>query len=170
VIKAVVNQFDRDSSISIRECQELLKKDSLSSSLAFISCHLSFLPAAITMLEEAGLPLADALKIVENAKMKINSIPGSTGRLLQEKLFSVLEKNPGLSVLGTVAEVLEGRGDALPESIGPADAAQLKFCPTASVDVERSFSMYKNILSDRRHSLTEENLSKIMICHYYYNR
>jgi len=30
-------------------------------------------------------------------------------------------------------------------------------------------SVYKNVLSDRRHDLTKENLSKIMICHCFYS-
>jgi len=141
-------QFDPESSISVRESQELLGKDSLSSSLAFIHCHLSSLPAAITKLEEAGLPLADALSILEKAKEKINNVPGSTGLLLQGKLDSVLQKNPGLDTLTTVSSVLSGGEGALPSEMGPGEAAHLRFCPRASVDVERSFSLYKNILSD----------------------
>ena len=151
-------------------CQELLGKDGLSSWLAFIHCHLSFLPAAITKLEEAGLPLADALSILEKAKEKINNVPGSTGLLLQGKLDSVLQNNPGLDTLATISSVLSGGEGALPTGMGPGEASYLKFCLTASVDVERSFSLYKNILSDRRQGLTTASLSQIMICHCFYNR
>lgn len=51
-----------------------------------------------------------------------------------------------------------------------ADIANLKFAPTANVDVERSFSVYKNVLTDRRQRLTEENLNKIMVTNCFYNR
>jgi len=40
----------------------------------------------------------------------------------------------------------------------------------ASMDVERSFSTYKNILTDKRHNLTKGNLKKIMVTNCYFNR
>lgn len=169
-LKDVLNKFDKDEAVAIKECQDLLEKDSLASDLAFIHCHLAFLAETITKLEKAGLTLVDALSLLEETKDKINSIPGSTGEMLQSKLTSVLAKNPGLEAFGKVGKVLEGKNVALPEGISPGDAAALKFCPLVSVDVERSFSVYKSILSDRRHHLTKENLSKIMICHCFYGR
>lgn len=168
-IQDIVSQLDRDSAVAIKDCQEQLKKESLSADLAFISCHLSFLPGAITRLEKAGLPLVEGMSVLEEVRSNINSIPGVSGILLQNKLASVLNKNPGLEILGKVGSVLDGKGEVLPPGIGPGDAANLKFCPLASVDVERSFSVYKNVLSDRRHSLTKESLSKIMICHCFYS-
>jgi len=165
----VVSQFDPESAAAIKEFQELMKKNSILSDLAFIHCHLSFLPTAITKLEEDGLPLVNALKILEECKEKINAIPGSKGLLLQGKLHSVLHKNPGLKTLTSVGQVLENQGQ-LPDEVGPADAARLRFCPMANVDCERSFSTYKVILSDRRHSLTQENLSQMMVCHCFFNR
>ena len=38
--------------------------------------------------------------------------------------------------------------------------------PVASVDVERSFSQYKHILSDRRESLTEENTKRLLMLYF----
>ena len=51
-----------------------------------------------------------------------------------------------------------------------SDVASMNYAPVQSVDVERSFSIYKNILTERRHNLTEENLGKMMVCNCYYNR
>ena len=42
--------------------------------------------------------------------------------------------------------------------------AQIKFFPIASCDVERSFSDYKSILTDKRTSFTPENLEMYVIC------
>ena len=39
-----------------------------------------------------------------------------------------------------------------------------------SCDVKRSFSVYKNILNERRHNLMEKNLGKMIVCNCYYNR
>ena len=44
---------------------------------------------------------------------------------------------------------------------------QMKFCPTTSVDVERSFSVFKNIISNHRQSFIEENLSKTVASHCF---
>ena len=52
---------------------------------------------------------------------------------------------------------MEGGEGELPENWSAGDAAALKYCPAASVAVERSFSTYKSMLADNRHSLTEEN-------------
>jgi hypothetical protein len=40
---------------------------------------------------------------------------------------------------------------------------KLKYAPITTVDVERSFSAYKNILSDRRHNFTMANIEQHLI-------
>ena len=89
---------------------------------------------------------------------------------LKIKLDNVLKKNPGFERIKTITGVISGTTSTLPEGMGPGDVAMFMYCPTASVGVERSFSMYKNILSDKRQKLTKETLKKIMLCHCYYNR
>ena len=44
--------------------------------------------------------------------------------------------------------------------------AQMKFFPITSCDVERSFSDYKSILTEKRTSFTPENLEMHVICYY----
>jgi len=44
--------------------------------------------------------------------------------------------------------------------------SSLKYCPITSVEVERSFSMEKAILTDRRQGFQMENLEKVVVCHY----
>jgi hypothetical protein len=44
-----------------------------------------------------------------------------------------------------------------PEGIAPEKTPLLKYAPVTSCDVERYFSAYKHILSDKRQSLTPEN-------------
>ncbi len=41
-----------------------------------------------------------------------------------------------------------------------ADAANLRFCPIVSVDVEHTFSVFKHIFADKRQWFSEENLEK----------
>ncbi|CAI6357265.1 unnamed protein product [Macrosiphum euphorbiae] len=43
------------------------------------------------------------------------------------------------------------------------------FAPITSVDVERSFSTYKSILTEKRTSMTSENIEKYIIVHCFKN-
>ena len=73
-------------------------------------------------------------------------------------------------MLREISKIINGEPGELPEFWSASDAASLKYCPVQSADVERSFSVYKTVLTDRRHNLTEANLQKMMICNCYYNR
>lgn len=48
-----------------------------------------------------------------------------------------------------------------------AAAAKYSFAPLVSVDVERSFSLLKNILTDRRQRFTDENFKMYAISQLY---
>jgi hypothetical protein len=87
-----VEGFDPEEAKSIRECQELFSNSFLRPDLAFIKANLSFLPKAICQLEKAGLPLTSAVKIVQEAKAKVDSIPGPKGKVFKEKFASFLQK------------------------------------------------------------------------------
>ena len=58
---------------------------------------------------------------------------------------------------------LQGDSVELPEEIPPELVSAYKYCPITSVDIERSFSAYKLILTDKRHKFTPEHLEKIII-------
>jgi len=69
-----------------------------------------------------------------------------------------------------ISKIIDGKTDSfdgLPEAIETIDIVNFKYAPANSVDVERSFSVYKNILSHRRRSFKLENTSKILViqCH-----
>ena len=44
----------------------------------------------------------------------------------------------------------------------PADVAALKYAPITSCDIERSFTIYKNILTDRRRSLSFKSIKMLI--------
>ena len=81
--------------------------------------------------------------------------PGDHGAILTKKLDAVLKRNPDLKALEKVAAVLRGDSDVdLPATMSPKIASNLKYAPITNVDVERSFSVYKNVLYDNRRRLT----------------
>lgn len=53
--------------------------------------------------------------------------------------------------------------------LDPALMVALKFCPLTSVEVERSFSQEKALLSDRRCGFTMKNFEMHAICHFEMN-
>lgn len=171
-IKAVVQEFNPDEARSIAKCQSLLSKTSLLSDLTFIKSNLGFLPSAIKQLEESGQSLNSSLSLIGNVEEKVAKIPGSRGDVFRDKMNSILKKNHGLQCLQEIKKVLigqEGEGE-LPPGWSPGESATLKFCPIVSVDVERSFSIFKHIFTDRRQRFNEENLAKVVICNCFYGR
>lgn len=165
----MVDSFTSTDARCIAESQEQFAKSCVTRDLTYILSNLAFLPMTITSLEEQGLPLDKALTLINNTKARLESCPGPVGRALQAKMESLLSKNPGLETVQKVQKAIAGEGD-LPNGMSPLDVAQMKYLPTASVDVERSFSLYKNVLSDRRQCLTEENLSMILVVQCFFNR
>ncbi|KAJ4452232.1 hypothetical protein ANN_03750 [Periplaneta americana] len=58
---------------------------------------------------KASKPVYTQLGLIEEATEKINLVPGYVGEKVSEKLKSLLQKNPGLTVLRTVADILAGK-------------------------------------------------------------
>ena len=172
-VKTILGKLlNPDDAVSIEKGQHLVESSSLEADLAFIAAHLSSLPATLTQLEETGLTLIKAFALMDKAQSNIDDTPGEKGDRLKMKFATVMQKNPGVNTLRTVAKLIQGEGDpsSLPEGIGPGEVALFKFCPVSSADVERSFSVYNKILSDQRHNLTKDNLKKIIITNCFYNR
>ena len=121
-------------------------------------------------MEIAGFTLLETFKIMDKGHPKINKVPGKIGKSLQSKLEYVLSENQGEKKLRNISKIIDGEEGSLPEGWSASDVASLKCCPVQLVDVKRSFSVYKTILTDRRTNFTEENLSKVMICQCFFNR
>jgi len=112
------------------------------------------------------MPLAESLSIVDNVQTQLKSIQGEPGKKVYEKMENVLSKNIGLKTLNQISSILSGSistMDGLPEDLTINDLIFYKYTPITSVDVERSFSAYKNLLSHNRRSFKLENIKKYLI-------
>ncbi|KAF0711082.1 Dimer Tnp hAT domain-containing protein [Aphis craccivora] len=92
---------------------------------------------------------------------------GEIAKLILDKFNKVISKNKGWENIKKINQVLIGEttdDDDLSSSNLNLDS--MKYAPITSVDVERSFSMYKNILSPNRNRFSEDSLSKYMVCIY----
>ncbi|XP_031358786.1 uncharacterized protein LOC116182392 [Photinus pyralis] len=161
---AVVRRLEDDAE-SVKKLKLLIEERSVQNELIFIKTHLCFLPECLKQLENQGMSLYDSISIVQDVKSKIIRIPGEKGKRLKSKLDNVLEKNVGFKTLEQYSTILTGDGESN-EDIKVEMIPKFKYAPITSVDVERSFSIYKHILDSRRCNFTEENLEMYIVCNY----
>ncbi|XP_022173387.1 uncharacterized protein LOC111035879 isoform X2 [Myzus persicae] len=82
------------------------------------------------------------------------------------KMASNYQKNVGLAMLKKIKNILNGElidMKDLPEDLDINDLTYFKYAPITSVNVERSFSAYKTLLTNNRRSFKVENIKKHLI-------
>jgi hypothetical protein len=144
-LSIVVNDFDENDSHSIGQLKALLDDADVKQQMANI--HYRYLPLVnlIHHLERREAKVHDALN-------EIDSIKKNFEPQVLEKLEIVLAKNKGLE------RILKP-----PAEYSLKDRCALIHAPPTSCDVERSFSSYKHLLSDKRCRLTPDNLKKLLV-------
>ena len=75
----------------------------------------------------------------------------------------------GLELKDSLEIFNDCKGVILPHEFPAKVSRSFKYCLLTSVDVERTFLVFKNILTDRRLSLTAENLEKIITIYCFNN-
>lgn len=135
--------------------------------LAYIKSNFSLFPQIITKLEKQDVSLVESVNLIETFKQDIqHKIKGKIGNCISKKLSDTLAKNEGFQILSNVAKVLTG--DVIEDlTIAPNIISALSNAPITSVDVERSFSAYRHILSDRRQSFLSDNIEKHLVVSLY---
>lgn len=161
-IKEVFLGFDDSESAALKLCKECISNENIANQLAFIKTHFSVLISSIKKLETSQMPLLDSFKVVEDAIESLKSVPGDIGEKVVKKLDSVLLRNPGYNKIAKICSVLRGQ-NVEDLDIEPNAIASMKFAPITSCDVERSFSAYKNILTDKRQNFTATNLNQLLV-------
>lgn len=130
--------------------------------LTTIKSHYVVLAKTIWVLESSKLTLVESLQIVTETQAKIQI---ASYQKIRDKFAAILQKNIGLKSLAAMAS--NNNEEKIKykqlDKMTPADLAYFKYAPFNSCDVERSFSQYKNILTDRRRSFTLDNLIKHLI-------
>jgi len=156
-LKSIVNSLDKEEAISIKNAQKYFAELSLAANLVFIKTNFGFIPDVMTCLEAKHMPLSDAVKIIEDVFLKLNQVPGTVRKMIQGKMNDVLEKNEGYQTLAQISKMLTGEETSMvriPENLSLGNLAYFKYAPINFVDVERSFSMFKVLLSVNRKSFT----------------
>jgi hypothetical protein len=96
-------------------------------------------------------------------KNKLDNVTGEVGVAINQKRTNVLQNNVRFSILQDKSNILTGEMEGLPEDVICDDLVYFKYAYITSIDVERSFSRYKNILSDNRRRLDVDNLKNALM-------
>ena len=107
--------------------------------------EFSHLPDAIRNLEKKNLTLDEQLQIFNIAKEKLSGYS-------LEKIKASLSHNTDFI--------------RFTNSLDLNYRLKIKYAPLCSIDVERSFSCYKDILSNKRESLTQANIEKLNVIRF----
>jgi len=146
--------------------QKYIGQKNIKNQLVFIKSNFAYLPNTITSLEKQGLSLASSISLVEDARLRLTQINGELGMSIKTKIENVLIKNKGYQLLIKISNILSGdeeNFDGLPEDMNINDLIYFKYTPITFVDVKRSFSVYKNMLTDNRRAFKFENTRKCLI-------
>ena len=153
-MKSVVDSFDRSSAASIGISQDLLADSEIKGSLAYISGNFSFLPITITWLEKRDESIHSVVKRIKGVEEHLQQCEGE----IREKIKTTWATNQYLRKYCKM-KMLTSEFD---EDYSPGDLGHFKYAPLTSVEVERSFSMYRNVLPDNRRSFKPETLRMVM--------
>lgn len=167
-LREVVQNFNDDDSAAVATSKRLLEQPANHLNAVFITNNFGCLIRAITSLEKQHVELHEALEVVRKAEMDLEKVAGETGIAASVKLKNVVGKNVGLAALRQISKILSDpnykEGLQLQDcELNVSDAIYFKYAPITSCDVERSFSRYKHVLSDKRLSLTMENVKYLMV-------
>ncbi|KAL4144151.1 hypothetical protein QTP88_006377 [Uroleucon formosanum] len=117
--------------------------------------HFGFLPDTTTSLEAKNISLSYAINAVQNVNLKLSQVNGPIKKIVKEKMNDILKKNIGYQSLIRISNIVNGEKtsmDQLPENLSINYLIYFKYAPVNSVNVERSFSMFKVLLADNRQS------------------
>jgi hypothetical protein len=163
----IVKTFNSEDSIFIDEIQHLIEDKSLLTDITIIYSNFNYLPIAINKLLSSNLSIHETIEVINSIETQLMS---STNPLIKEiliKFKSVFDNNKGFQRMKNIAKVLNGEmGANLDIDLSPFEISLYKYCCLTNADIERSFSIYRNILSDRRLSFDDKNLSKYFVIQY----
>ncbi|KAF6211244.1 hypothetical protein GE061_014361 [Apolygus lucorum] len=162
-VKEVVNMFDESDSQYIAKAKKSMASTETKAQLTFIKAYMDSIPQLISKLEYSEKELIQVVDEMKKFEDRATSWPGSIGTSVRNKLEYVLSRNPAWKTIIDISRSLKGETPETPLSYTANELSNFKYLPLVSVDVERSFSRMKQLLTDLRHSFKTENLEKHLI-------
>ncbi|KAJ4430339.1 hypothetical protein ANN_22555 [Periplaneta americana] len=165
-IMEVIDALDSTNSSAVAPVKSL-PFEQLLEDILFIDSHFKIVSKSIILLESSKLQLSEALNIVYKVSQTVIQ---NNNSLISEKvkckLRNIIAKNSAYLQLRIINDVLSGHDKT--SEIGvlkSSDFPFLKYAPITSCDVERTFSHYKNCLSDHRRRFTLQSHKMYVTLH-----
>lgn len=155
-ISNVLSRLNSNDALSIRKAKTVIESGNILPELHYIDENFSVIHLALTKLQKLNLTMNESLEIVDEVRCVLS---WTNKEAVLEKMENIFDRNPGYDVVREINEKIV-------KGIETGDKILYKFAPLTSVDVERSFSVYKWIFSNKRNRLTPENIEKIMIIYF----
>ena len=162
-MKKVLDSFDSSDSVCILAAQEAFNMESIERSLIPLQTGFGFLPSEIEKLSSRGMLIHDSFAQMNFIWQKLGEVHEPVGRKVQENLDKIVSRNPGYDTLKQICDFLDEKTIDLPRSVPHELVKHFKYSASTSVHVERSFSTYKQILSDKRHRFVPKNLEQLLV-------
>ena len=128
--------------------------------------HLGPLYGSTVSDREVGMLVSTIRRVFAYHKKIQQDLQLSTAPVAQacsEKLLSMLQKNPAYEDLCAISDIIGGSRVDMIEGLSTAEVLSFKYSPVTICDVEHSFSELKQVLSDKRRSLTMKHLTWILV-------
>lgn len=154
MVANVVHEFLDKHAVAIGLAKQSLNDPKVKRSLALIKENFESLPGIIEKLQCPNLNTAASLELLQEAATLFQNLSEPRLMNVSKKWESVLKKNKGLHTIKSIE-----KASNMNTLYSNRELAALKFGPLTSVDVERSFSMYKSFNRDNRSSFSDENLT-----------
>jgi len=166
ILHYVVMNLNDDESNCVKVAKGCLSSNNIQNDLAYIKSSFGFLPDIILKLEQRGQTLNYYLNLLDSVDESLKCNAGNIGQIIYSKYIKVVNKNIGLRNINIIRNILSGVSDNLTNldyDLNQSDMCHFKYAPITSVDVERSFSRYKNVLTNNRRSFVFHNIRMILM-------
>ncbi|KAJ4443595.1 hypothetical protein ANN_05269 [Periplaneta americana] len=165
-IMEVIDALDSTDSSAVAAVKSL-PSEQLLEDILFIDSNFKIVSKSIILLESSKLQLSEALNIVYKVSQTVIQ---NNNSLISEKvkceLRNIIAKNSTYSQLRIINDVLSGHDKtAEVRVLKSSEFPFFKYAPITSCDVERTFSQYKNCLSDHRRRFTLQSIKMYVTLH-----
>ncbi|GJQ84532.1 hypothetical protein Trydic_g20028 [Trypoxylus dichotomus] len=159
-IKSAVLQFDSTEAAPIQKSQKKFQDISVETDLKSIGDNYKGLLVAIEKLQNPSESLVDSLQIVDDVYSLLLAIGDARNDRVIRKYENLLKKDSDFITLrqisnGTSTDSLNNLKD------------YCNYACITSVDIEQSFSAYKEIFSSRRTSLAETSVEAYLMLQFF---
>ena len=121
-------------------------------------------------LESDDISLNDSLSKVDKLEESFKNIDENSEISVYGEFKRVMSANSGLEQIKTISNIISGRCEQLyTDNFVLEEILAFSRAPITDCSIERSFSIFKLILSDRRHKLSADSIKYLLIIKYNKN-